>query len=107
MKLPSQVHETDPLGLLLSNGQLVQLVAALVSLLNVPAAQFKHELPETFCPEPHVNARAHAAVNPERCAEPSEVNLNSRLEPEDWTAAGREEPETPLIKTVELVEVPS
>ena len=107
IKLPAQVHEADPLGLLLFNGQLVQLVTAFVSLLNVPAAQFKHELPETFCPEPHVNARAHAAVNPERCAEPSEVNFSSRLEPEDSTAAGREEPEMPFIKTVELVEVPS
>jgi hypothetical protein len=58
MKLPAQVHEADPVGLLLFNGQLVQLVAALVSFLNVPASQFKHELPETLCPAPHVNASA-------------------------------------------------
>jgi hypothetical protein len=92
---------------LLFNGQLVQLVAALVSFLNVPASQFKHELPETFCPAPHVNARAHDAVNPEYWYMLSEVNFSSRLGPEDSTAAGREVPETPFIKTVELVEVPS
>ena len=46
MKLPAQVHEVDPLGLPVLTGQVVQLAAVFVSLLNVPASQFKHELPQ-------------------------------------------------------------
>jgi hypothetical protein len=49
----------------------------------------------------------HAAVNPERVTALSEVNFNSRLPPDDCTFAGVDKPETPFIKSVEVVDGPS
>jgi hypothetical protein len=49
----------------------------------------------------------HAAVNPSSVPLPSEVNLNSRLVPDDCTFYGILLPDQPFSLTVELVEVPS